>query len=92
MSGAGGALSKLSSVVEKVDPVTKLRNKVFDKVGLPTEKTLFATPDAPEVEETTVIPTEDTDAVTTARRRKTAEQMSRGGRTSTILTGDKLGG
>ncbi|EMO1104593.1 TPA: hypothetical protein ACLFOO_004275 [Yersinia enterocolitica] len=46
---------------------------------------------APAVEE---VPTEDTEAVTRARRRKTAEQQARSGRSSTILSGgsDKLGG
>ncbi|WP_432339994.1 hypothetical protein [Yersinia enterocolitica] len=45
----------------------------------------------PAVEE---VPTEDTEAVTRARRRKTAEQQARSGRSSTILSGgsDKLGG
>ncbi|AJJ64430.1 hypothetical protein [Yersinia aldovae] len=45
----------------------------------------------PAVEE---FPTEDTEAVTRARRRKTAEQQARSGRSSTILSGgsDKLGG
>ncbi|WP_447867246.1 hypothetical protein [Rahnella bonaserana] len=91
MSGASTALNKVTNVMDKV-PGHKQLNKVFNKIGLPTDKDLFPAAETPEVEDTTVIPTADTEAVTTARRRKTAEQMARGGRTSTILTGDKLGG
>lgn len=46
------------------------------------------TPAAP-----TVMPTPDDDAMKKAKRQSMAEQMSRGGRQSTILTdSDKLGG
>jgi hypothetical protein len=38
-----------------------------------------------------VMPTPDDEAIRAARRRSIVQQLSRGGRSSTILTGDKLG-
>lgn len=89
--GIGGLVKKVHSVVSKFDPAIKAGDKVATKLGLPTVDSLTAEPEVPEVEQTTVIPTEDSEAITTARRRKTAEQMSRSGRQSTILS-DRLGG
>jgi len=90
MGGVGNSLSKLTNVMEKV-PGHKQTNKVLNKIGLPTDKDLFPATETPSVQPTTVIPTEDTEAVTAARRRRTSEQMARGGRQSTILS-DRLGG
>lgn len=91
MGGVGKTLNKVHSVVSKLDPVIKAGDKVATKLGLPTVGSLTAEPEVPELEQTTVIPTEDSEAISAARRRKTAEQMSRSGRQSTILS-DRLGG
>lgn len=91
MGGGGKILNKVHSVVSKLDPVIKAGDKVATKLGLPTVGSLTAEPEVPELEQTTVIPTEDSEAISAARRRKTAEQMSRSGRQSTILS-DRLGG
>ena len=92
MGGGGGQiLNKVHSVVSKLDPVIKAGDKVATKLGLPTVGSLTAEPEVPELEQTTVIPTEDSEAISAARRRKTAEQMSRSGRQSTILS-DRLNG
>lgn len=91
MGGVGNTLKKVHSVVSKLDPVIKAGDKVATKLGLPTVDSLTAEPDVPSMDQTTVIPTEDSAAIAAARRRKTAEQMSRGGRQSTILS-DRLGG
>lgn len=94
MGGGGGIgklVSKVHNVVSSLDPAVKAGDKVATKLGLPTVDSLTAEPEVPEVEQTTVIPTEDSEAITAARRRKTAEQMSRSGRQSTILS-DRLGG
>lgn len=91
MGGVGKTLNKVHSVVSKLDPAIKAGDKVATKLGLPTIDSLTAEPEVPELDQTTVIPTEDSDAIAAARRRKTAEQMSRSGRQSTILS-DRLGG
>lgn len=90
MGGLGDSLNKVTNVMDKV-PGHKQLNKVFGKIGLPTDKDLFPATEKPEVEQTTVIPTADSDGVANARRRRTADQMARGGRQSTILS-DRLGG
>lgn len=90
MGGMGASLNKLTNVMEKV-PGHKQTNKLLNKIGLPTDKDLFPAEETPEVAETTVIPTMDSEGVNAAKRRRTAEQMSRGGRQSTILS-DRLGG
>ncbi|QKJ88023.1 hypothetical protein PMPD1_3090 [Paramixta manurensis] len=93
MGGVAKAVRKVHSVVSTLDPAIKFGDKALTKAGLPTVDSLTAEPDEPDLTQTatTVMPTEDTDAVTAARRRKTADQMQRSGRASTILT-DRLGG
>lgn len=90
MGGMGTFGDKITSTMNKV-PGHKLVNSVLKKAGLPTDHDLLDTPDTPAAAETTVIPTEDTEAVTAAKRRRTADQMARSGRQSTILS-DRLGG
>lgn len=90
MGGMGTFGDKITSAMNKV-PGHKAVNGIIKKVGLPTDHDLLDTPDTPATEATTVIPTEDTEAVTAAKRRRTSEQMARGGRQSTILS-DGLGG
>ncbi len=80
MGGIGKFFSSaLSSVLKPISGILG---------GGEGETTVIQTPAVEEV------PTEDTEAVTRARRRKTAEQQARSGRSSTILSGgsDKLGG
>lgn len=94
MGGLGKAVNKVHSLVSTVDPLVKYGDKALNKLGLPTVGSLTAEPEEPEAQTTTVMPTEDSEQVTRARRRKTALQMQRSGRTSTILSGgnDALGG
>ncbi|WP_145532052.1 hypothetical protein [Yersinia kristensenii] len=79
-----GGIGKLFS-----SALSSILKPVGDILGGGTADTTIIQPAADET-----MPTEDTEAVTRARRRKTAEQQQRSGRTSTILSGgsDKLGG
>lgn len=78
----GGALNTVSKAVGTVlSPIGQI-------LGSGNQPTVV------QPAEEATMPTEDTEQVTRARRRKTAMQMQRGGRTSTILSGgsDTLGG
>lgn len=74
--------------------VGKAVGGIVNSVLSPVGKILGGGSDTTVVQQSEeAMPTADSDQVTMAKRRKTAEQMQRSGRASTILGGgDRLGG